>query len=53
VDLDPAYPADLPVGALVRIAPNHTCMTAAAHDRYHVVNGSDHVEDVWHRVNHW
>ncbi|MBV8456739.1 MAG: hypothetical protein JO122_09025 [Acetobacteraceae bacterium] len=53
VELDAAYPAELPVGALVRIAPNHTCMTAAAHDRYHVVNGSDRVEDVWYRVNHW
>ncbi len=53
IELHPAYPADLPVGALVRIASNHTCMTAAAHDRYHVVNGSDHVEDVWYRVNHW
>lgn len=53
VELDAAYPAELPVGALVRVAPNHTCMTAAAHDRYHVVNGSDHVEDVWYRVNHW
>ena len=52
IELDPAHPADLPAGALVRIAPNHTCMTAAAHDRYHVVNGSDQIEDVWFRVNH-
>ncbi|MBU6500019.1 MAG: alanine racemase, partial [Rhodospirillales bacterium] len=33
VQLDPAHPApDLPIGARLRIAPNHVCMTAAAHD---------------------
>ena len=54
VDLDPALPyPDLPVGARVRIAPNHACMTAAAHDRYHVVDGSDEVVSVWMRVNGW
>ena len=36
-------PLDLPVGAKLRIAPNHTCMTAAAHDRYFVVEGGDEV----------
>lgn len=53
VELDPAAVADLPVGAKVRVAPNHTCMTAAAHDRYHVVEGSDEVVAVWPRVNGW
>ncbi|MBE9607660.1 alanine racemase [Acetobacteraceae bacterium H6797] len=43
----------LPVGALVRVAPNHTCMTAAAYDRYHVVDGGDEVVAVWRRVNGW
>ena len=41
------------VGELVRIEPNHTCMTAAAHERYHVVDGSDAVVAVWDRVNGW
>ncbi|HAR16173.1 MAG TPA: alanine racemase, partial [Bradyrhizobium sp.] len=27
----------LPVGAKVRILPNHACATGAQHDRYHVV----------------
>jgi D-serine deaminase-like pyridoxal phosphate-dependent protein len=45
--------ADLPVGAKVRVAPNHTCMTAAAHDRYYVVDGGDEVVAVWTRVNGW
>ena len=53
VEADPAYPLDLPVGAKLRIAPNHTCMTAAAHDRYHVVDGNDEVVAVWSRVNGW
>ncbi|MBI4954922.1 MAG: hypothetical protein HY908_23065, partial [Myxococcales bacterium] len=30
--------ADLPVGSRVRIFPNHACITAAAYDRYYVVD---------------
>ena len=43
----------LSVGALVRVAPNHVCMTAAAYDRYHVVDEEGAVIDVWHRINGW
>ena len=43
---------DLPVGALVRVLPNHACMTAAAYDRYHVTDGGAAI-DVWTRVNGW
>ena len=50
---DPAHPIDLAIGDKLRIAPNHTCMTVAAHDRYHVVDGSDEVIAVWPRVNGW
>ncbi len=53
IDLDPAHPVDLPIGGLVRIAPNHTCMTAAAHDRYYVIDGGDEVVAMWPRVNGW
>jgi len=28
-------------------------MTAAAHDRYFVVDGDQRVVAVWHRVNGW
>ena len=45
--------ARLPVGARVRVAPNHACLTAAAHDRYHVVDGGERVLAVWERVNGW
>ncbi len=54
VALDPALPfPPLAIGDLVRIAPNHTCMTAAAHDRYYVVDGGDEVVASWDRVNGW
>lgn len=53
IDMDPACPIDLPIGGKLRIAPNHTCMTAAAHDRYHVVDGEQEVVAVWRRVNGW
>ena len=53
IEMDPARPFDLPIGGLLRIAPNHTCMTAAAHDRYFVVDGGDDVVAIWTRVNGW
>jgi len=43
----------LPIGTQVRIAPNHACMTAAAHERYHVVEGGTEVLAVWERCNGW
>jgi D-serine deaminase-like pyridoxal phosphate-dependent protein len=43
----------LPVGAKVRVAPNHSCLTAAAHDRYYVVDGTRNVIAEWDRVNGW
>src|SRR5262249_2984973 len=33
----------LPIGARVRILPNHACMMAAPYDRYNVVEGGDEV----------
>lgn len=42
-----------PIGARVRILPNHACATAAAYDRYLVTDGSQQVVDVWERVNGW
>jgi D-serine deaminase-like pyridoxal phosphate-dependent protein len=57
IEPDPLLPGDmtaeLHVGDKLRIAPNHTCMTAAAHDRYHVVDGGDEVIAVWPRINGW
>jgi D-serine deaminase-like pyridoxal phosphate-dependent protein len=53
VELDPTRSVDLAVGSKLRVAPNHTCMTAAAHDRYFVVDGSDEVVAIWPRLNGW
>ena len=44
---------DFPVGSRLRVLPNHACMTAAAHDRYHVVEGDDRVVHCWTRCNGW
>ncbi|MBI2511621.1 MAG: alanine racemase [Opitutae bacterium] len=46
-------PDAFPVGSRVRILPNHACPTAAAHDRYFVVNGNRDVLAEWPRVNGW
>lgn len=42
----------LPVGARVRVAPNHVCLTAAAHPHYHVLEAGRLVAQ-WERVNYW
>jgi D-serine deaminase-like pyridoxal phosphate-dependent protein len=39
-------------GTLLRVLPNHACMTAAAHDRYHVLSGGRVVAQ-WPRCNGW
>jgi D-serine deaminase-like pyridoxal phosphate-dependent protein len=38
--------ASIPVGSRVRILPNHSCLTTACFDQYHVVQ-SDRVVDRW------
>src|SRR3546814_15455127 len=49
---DPADFERLPIDAKVRVLPNHACITAAAYDRYNVIeNGA--VIDEWDRVNGW
>jgi D-serine deaminase-like pyridoxal phosphate-dependent protein len=41
-----------PVGTRLRVIPNHSCLTSAMYDRYHVVeNGSIAAE--WHPVRGW
>jgi len=42
----------LPIGMRVRVIPNHSCLTAAMYDTYHVVeNGA--VVDEWRPVRGW
>jgi D-serine deaminase-like pyridoxal phosphate-dependent protein len=49
---DPKWFDALPVGSLVRILPNHACITCAAYDAYTVVRGAE-VVDKWPRINGW
>jgi D-serine deaminase-like pyridoxal phosphate-dependent protein len=43
-----------PIGTPLRVVPNHACATAAQHDRYHVVRGSDlTVTATWPRFGGW
>ncbi|MDH4108027.1 MAG: alanine racemase [Gammaproteobacteria bacterium] len=45
---------ELAPGALVRVLPNHVCMTAASYDRYYVVDGKDPtLVDTWDKVAGW
>jgi len=45
------YPA-LPLGTKLRIVPNHSCLSAALFDRYHVFRGDDTVDE-WQPVRGW
>jgi D-serine deaminase-like pyridoxal phosphate-dependent protein len=44
---------DLPIGAQVRVLPNHACATGAQYDRYHVLDADGRVRAVWPRINGW
>ena len=54
---DPIPFGNLPVGSRVRVLPNHACITAAAYDRYYVVDsdldGGRSVVDIYDRINGW
>ncbi|HEY3384776.1 MAG TPA: DSD1 family PLP-dependent enzyme [Vicinamibacterales bacterium] len=42
-----------PIGALLRVLPNHACATAAQHAAYHVIDGSPEVSETWERFGGW
>jgi D-serine deaminase-like pyridoxal phosphate-dependent protein len=55
---DGPLPVDrLKIGTRLRVLPNHACMTAAAYERYYVIDsaGSDpqRIVAVWDRINGW
>jgi D-serine deaminase-like pyridoxal phosphate-dependent protein len=54
---EPIPYGNLPVGSRVRILPNHACITAAAYDRYYVVDseldGGRSVVGTYDRINGW
>jgi D-serine deaminase-like pyridoxal phosphate-dependent protein len=41
------------IGDCFRIYPNHACMTAAAYDKYYVVERDQQIVDEWQRCNGW
>jgi len=49
---DPLPFERFPIGSRLRILPNHSCLTAAAYDRYYVVEGHALVDE-WPRINGW
>ena len=48
---------DLPIGARVRVMPNHVCMTVAAYDAYNVIESEaetgGEIIATWGRCNGW
>ena len=44
---------ELPVGTRVRVYPNHSCLTAAMYDRYHVLDEQGKVSAKWRPVRGW
>jgi D-serine deaminase-like pyridoxal phosphate-dependent protein len=49
---DPIAFQDYPVGSLLRIIPNHSCLTAALFGEHHVFE-KDRVVDVWQPMRGW
>jgi D-serine deaminase-like pyridoxal phosphate-dependent protein len=52
-DVDEASFQRLPIGARVRILPNHACMTAAMYGEYLVIDGAREISARWPRTNGW
>ena len=43
---------DFPVGSLLQVIPNHSCLTAALFPEYHVVEGN-RIVDQWRPIRGW
>ncbi|MEM6513137.1 MAG: alanine racemase [Pseudomonadota bacterium] len=53
-DGSPLDMSRFPIGSLLRVLPNHACMTAAAYSDYIVVDGENpNVVDTWPRCGGW
>jgi D-serine deaminase-like pyridoxal phosphate-dependent protein len=50
--LDPIDYGTLPIGAKLRIVPNHSCLSAALFERYQVFRGAEPVAE-WRPVRGW
>jgi len=45
--------APLPIGAQVRILPNHACPTAAQYGQLQAAGTGGEITATWHRFNGW
>ena len=52
IEADPKLLAGYPAGTRVRILPNHSCLTAAMYDTYHVIK-EDTISEQWRPVRGW
>jgi D-serine deaminase-like pyridoxal phosphate-dependent protein len=43
---------NFPIGSLVRILPNHSCLTCAGHSSYNILE-NNMITDSWERINGW
>lgn len=41
------------IGEVLRVLPQHACMTCAAHAWYYIVDGGEEVVDVWVPCKGW
>lgn len=51
-DSSPVDFEQYPIGSHFRILPNHACMTASAHDGYHLVKNNK-ITEYWPRISGW
>ena len=43
---------EFPIGSLIRILPNHSCITCAGFENYYVIENNE-ILDTWYRTNGW
>jgi len=42
-----------PIGSIIRILPNHSCLTSACYSQYFIVDGHESIVDVWKNCREW
>jgi D-serine deaminase-like pyridoxal phosphate-dependent protein len=52
IEAEPEILARYPVGTRLRILPNHSCLTAAMYENYHVINEGQ-ISERWQPVRGW
>jgi len=50
--IDTSWFDKLPIGSLLRVLPNHACLTCAAYENYNVLE-NETINDRWDRINGW